>query len=158
MPKGHSPWNQRFGQTPLDRLRNRSIRDPKTGCLLWQGSKNADGYGHMLFKGKIERVHVIAWRLFKGPVPKGKIVCHTCDAPACWEQSHLYAGTNKTNSDDKLKRGRLNRRDGEHNGRAKLTLKQATTIRNSKQSGPRLAARYNVDRSTINRVKRGAFF
>ena len=43
---------------------------------------------------------------YKGKIPKGMFVCHTCDNPACINPKHLWLGTAKENWDDCIKKGR----------------------------------------------------
>jgi hypothetical protein len=140
----------------LNRILARSKRDPATGCLLlWQGAIK-DGYGWMMGpERKPDRVHRIIWRARKGPIPVGLCVCHTCDVRNCGEETHLFLGTNKDNVDDKMRKGRLDRRDGEHNGRAKLTATQVLRIRRDHRLHREIATQYGVTRTMISNIKRG---
>jgi len=74
-------------------------------CWLWTASKDKDGYGNFTFK-TMTRAHQFSYLIHKGIIPKGNIICHTCDNPGCVNPEHLYAGTHQTNSDDKMSRGR----------------------------------------------------
>ena len=44
--------------------------------------------------------------LEKGPIPKGKNVCHGCDTPLCVNPDHLYVATQKKNLADMTTRER----------------------------------------------------
>lgn len=66
--------------------------DPTTGCHLWTGALDRDGYGRFnLSNPKRQRhAHRVAYALFVGPVPDGADVehaCHTrdesCDGTDC---------------------------------------------------------------------------
>lgn len=80
-------------------------------CWLWTIGVDKNGYGqsHANPWGRITqttRAHQLAYVTWVGPIPPGKIVCHTCDIPQCCNPSHLYAGTYKDNVQDAIRRGR----------------------------------------------------
>ena len=78
------------------------------GCWLWQGAKNAHGYGRMWHgDGSMVLVHRASFELLVGEIPKGMLVCHRCDIPKCVRPDHLFLGTHRDNSHDALKKGRL---------------------------------------------------
>lgn len=80
------------------------------GCWIWQGKLNNSGYGcfsELINEEKQElRSHRESYKIFKGEIPEGMLVCHTCDNPACCNPEHLWLGTNKENQQDSLKKGR----------------------------------------------------
>lgn len=61
-----------------NKLLNSYEIDPDTGCWLYTGYLNADGYGQVFVDGKMERVHRISHEIFKGAIPEGFEVDHTC--------------------------------------------------------------------------------
>lgn len=85
---------------------DRAVLDPNTGCWLWPGSSNPQGYGRISWKGKQRQVTHVSYEHFKGPVPKGMLVCHKCDTPACYNPDHLFLGTHLDNRRDQIKKGR----------------------------------------------------
>jgi hypothetical protein len=91
----------------LDRLLARFDFDPVTGCVEFVGCRS-DGYGLLASQpGKAPyRVPRLAFELFNGPIPKGKIVRHTCDNPPCWAREHLVPGSHGQNLRDQYARGR----------------------------------------------------
>lgn len=51
-------------------------------------------------------VHRLSYRHFKGKIPKGRHVLHSCDNPPCCNPDHLSAGTRKDNMQDMVDKGR----------------------------------------------------
>ena len=83
---------------------------PATGCWLWRGELNREGYG--IFKVRIgdgKRVkysaHRVSYEVFVGPLLNGAYACHTCDVRSCVNPGHIYAGSHKRNMEDMAVRG-----------------------------------------------------
>ena len=83
------------------------------GCWKWNMSVNSDGYGHfgsnLRNRGlTTEQVaHRLAYTLFKGPIPSGMVVMHSCDYPRCVNPEHLNLGTQIENVQDMIRKGRV---------------------------------------------------
>jgi hypothetical protein len=115
------------------------------------------------------------WELHNGPIPKGKMICHHCDNPACVNPEHLYLGDGKSNKQDCIRRGRavwLSGKDhwmhinpdgvpkGSERGQAKLTEAIVKDIRHRKHTRTcsvrnliqQLANEYGVCKGTIAKV------
>jgi hypothetical protein len=75
------------------------------GCWIWKGSFRG-AYGTMSYKGKSMSCHKVSYLVFKGEVPKGMCVCHTCDNQKCVNPDHLWLGTYKENTQDMIAKGR----------------------------------------------------
>lgn len=88
------------------KLETGSIPEPNTGCFLWLGDINKDGYGGVRHRGRSLLAHRAAWEDKYGPPPAGKYVLHTCDQPCCINTNHLYIGTQSDNMRDAVRRGR----------------------------------------------------
>jgi hypothetical protein len=136
--RGHryrSPFRERF-ELFLE-------RDKITGCLLWTGGKDKDGYGW--FKvymagvcNRKERAHLISFLLAGGTLPDEKPwVLHSCDTPSCCEPSHLRAGTHAENQLDMVRK----RRGRQSNRGLPYGVLPA---------GDRFSARLNVNGKRIN--------
>lgn len=93
---------------PLDyKLARSSVRDVQTGCLVWVGGTDKDGYGKVWHERTTMRTHRARWLVEHGAPPAPHLfVLHRCDNPPCHEPSHLYVGTQRDNMTDRLVRGR----------------------------------------------------
>jgi hypothetical protein len=86
-------------------------------CWLWTGGLFDSGYGAFgISSGHNLYAHRYAYTLTNGPIPTGKIVCHTCDvnyAPGdityrrCVRWDHLALGTWASNIQHAYDCGRL---------------------------------------------------
>src|SRR5687768_198156 len=90
----------------------------RTGsCWLWTCPPDRCGYGFFRVGRKKWRAHRVAYELYVGPIPRGLLVLHRCDVPACVNPQHLFLGTDADNGADKKAKGRAPRVIGN----AKLT-------------------------------------
>jgi len=124
------------------------------GCWPWLFRKNKDGYGELSVNGEKQRSHRISYWLYRGDIPKGMFVCHTCDNPGCVNPSHLFTGTNKDNMRDMKMKGRARQLKGSENGRAKLTEEDVESIRQDGRTLVKIARDYGVTFALISQIKR----
>jgi hypothetical protein len=122
-------------------------------CWLWLSTTNQYGYGIFLVNKKSLRAHRYAYQLTKGEIPANMVILHTCDNPVCVNPSHLKLGTKDDNNKDS--KNKMRNAFGEKNGHAKLTMQQTIEIRASTEKQSVLVAKYNVNQSTISRIKSG---
>lgn len=134
------------------------IRKDVKNCWLYLGSKNSKGYGRREIKGKIHMVHRLV-HLFSRGISleqyenKKVFVMHKCDEPGCINPEHLLTGDAKSNTADRVIKGRCAK--GENQGAAKLTAQDVITIRQLRNKGIRtsqIARLYKVHYTTINRI------
>lgn len=95
----------------LERLKSHTTLDPGTGCWLWTGGTNRQGYGKSNVGKQKMLSHRAAWIVTHGPIPAGMSVCHRCDVPACCNPDHLFLGTAADNVADRDRKGRTARGD-----------------------------------------------
>jgi|WetSurMetagenome_2_1015567.scaffolds.fasta_scaffold22046_2 hypothetical protein len=128
-----------------------------TGCWLWSGSKNKQGYGTVKRRGRLLLAHRIAFELSRDREPVG-LVLHSCDNASCVRPDHLREGSHQDNSDDMVLRGRINDRRGELGTKHKLRPDDVRRIRSSLADGVAialLAKQYHVCESTISHIRTG---
>jgi hypothetical protein len=78
-------------------------------CWIWIGAKftrRPSGILHPTFvlNRKVIKANRVAWMVFKGDIPEGKQVLHTCDNKRCVNPNHLYLGTHADNMGDLISR------------------------------------------------------
>jgi hypothetical protein len=130
------------------------------GCIPWLGRLDKDEYGAITIRGVRWVASRLCWRLFRGPIPAGKYICHKCDTPRCVNIDHLFVGSPTDNSRDMVskQRNRFVPRHGTEHGSAKLTEAQVIEIRRlySESVTPtELAKRFNISRTNARRVATG---
>lgn len=101
------------GWSLTDKIAYYASPEPNTGCFLWTGQINGDGYGTLWWKGRMQRAHRLAWEAENGPLPAGMQALHRCDTPCCVSVAHLFAGTQIENIEDMVAKRRNRNGRGE---------------------------------------------
>lgn len=102
----------KYDVTPAEYLLARIYIDPLTDCWNWRIALTAKGYAPVKYKNgktpgiKVSYAHQLSYVLWKGPIPQGLLVCHSCDNRKCCNPKHLFLGTSKDNTHDMLRKGR----------------------------------------------------
>lgn len=149
----------------IERVLNKVVRIPFSGCWIFTGASNEFGYGIVGTGGRgasNDRAHRITYKHFHGEIPNGLFVCHECDVPSCCNPDHLFLGTNQDNVNDMMKKGRNSKPPrnphvaGSKHPLSKLTDQQVKLIRKTYHelgcSQEELAKCYGVVRQTISKV------
>lgn len=96
--------------TPQDRINARVERIPESGCWIFMGCLNNKGYGQLNIsknnKKHVVLAHRYSYEAFKGEIPDGMFVMHSCDIPTCCNPEHLSVGTHAENMADCVLKGR----------------------------------------------------
>ncbi len=95
-----------------DRIQRNSMTEPNSGCWLWLGWLNRDGYGRMKLgseKGGTMRqpmAHRASYEFYKGPIPEGMELDHICSVRCCVNPDHLEIVTSRENTARTCKRNK----------------------------------------------------
>ncbi|HUW00765.1 MAG TPA: HNH endonuclease [Acidimicrobiales bacterium] len=89
---------QRKTTPPLERFESHIDRGGPGGCWLWTAFCNDDGYGRFWPKPRwMVPAHAFAYAVWRGPMPAGTELDHTCRTRNCVNPDHLEAVTHHEN-------------------------------------------------------------
>lgn len=80
--------------------------DEETGCWIWVGGHQVNGYASTRMLGKGTPAHRASFYAFNGYLPDGHDVCHICDVRNCINPDHLFTATHAENMTDMQTKGR----------------------------------------------------
>jgi endogenous inhibitor of DNA gyrase (YacG/DUF329 family) len=150
-------WNKWQSETPeqtkeaMKRALDRFIIK-KDGCWEWSGYKVRKhkklDYGRIDFRGRVIAAHRFSYEIYKGPIPRGQIIMHTCDNPPCTNPDHLILGTHLSNHRDMVNKGRgVRERLDEHK------VKEIKKLLSTDMPVIKIAELFNVSNVTIYQIK-----
>ncbi len=164
----HYQRMRRAGQLPAgtrarggvrERVHRHYKRGAPTQCWLWEGFTTVYGYGQLAAGpkgGGTVLAHRAAWESHHGrDIPKGMVIMHSCDTPACVNPAHLILGTQRENMKDMHAKKRHvvpHARGTEHHS-CRFTEIDVRHIRRSSLPPKDLAAQYGVNVTSINRIR-----
>jgi hypothetical protein len=140
----------------------RMMEGNEKACWIWQGHilEKPDNYGMMCvqnMRGKRQWccwAHRLSWEIYRGEIPEGMNVLHTCDTPPCVNPNHLFLGTRGDNNHDRHRKSRT--AVGEEMPQHKLTEEEVIEIREKYATGQyiqqELADEYGVAGNTISYI------
>lgn len=125
-------------------------------CWIWESAIGTRGYGIFWHGSKRRSIfaHRFSVEMRDGEMPpKGMVVMHSCDNPACVNPEHLSIGTTKENAHDSVNKRR--HAYGEKNkGGGKLTEHDVRQILMSPETGAAQARRLGVSKHVVNKIRR----
>lgn len=146
----------------LDEIKSRCIEEGE--CWIWQGALNACGYPIMKAKGVKSGCQLVRRVVVtldgRTPKPRQPVIA-SCDDRRCCNPACLKLSTPSAVGKRAAKKGafsgasRRSKIADSRRTRSKLTQEQVQEIRASTESGPILAARYGVVKSTVSGIRRG---
>ncbi len=126
----------------------------KTGdCWFWNAFRTKRGYGQIRIAGKIMVASHVAYLITHGEIPDGFFICHHCDNPPCVNPLHLFAGTQRDNMLDKVRKNR--QPHGEKCYNSRLSDKDIFQIRLLSKlgfSGAKIGRKFGVSQPYVSRL------
>jgi len=123
----------------------------ENGCQIWRGTVSSHGYRQIRLNGRLVLAHRHAYERVHGLIPRGLMVCHTCDVPSCVNTNHHFLGSGDDNNKDCASKHRTS--FGEAHAQAKLTEEIVRFIRYSEESDTALSNRFCVSRHAIKNAR-----
>ncbi len=118
-----------------------------SGCLLWTGPLDRDGYGIASVEGRTHRAHRLSYETRVGPILEGLQLDHTCERRDCIRPEHLEPVTNFENTVRRFLRQGVTRERAEELATAELDWR----------AQDQAASRYAKEQAASAGIKKGTF-
>jgi DNA-binding transcriptional regulator YiaG len=129
----------------------RRTSETESGCLIFRGKINSDGYGRVSIGGTSFRAHRVVYEIISGPIPINHQIHHSCETKACVNPDHLHSLNPKGHA-------AAHNPDSPNDNRKKLTQEEVEEMRqaseNTDLSYSDLASHYGVSRGYVGRIVR----
>lgn len=147
--------------TPLIERLMSKVTKLSNGCWERDGARRGSmGYSTIGNEpGRLPRNiygHIVSYEFYKGPIPPGMLVRHSCDNPVCVNPDHLSLGTYQDNKDDCIERNRHNKGVKQHLARLNDDLVRSIRMDSGTgETAKSIAARLGVSDQTVLDVLNG---
>lgn len=137
----------------INRLEDKILYEPNTGCWIWTAAIQADGYAKFKVKGAMINAHRVSYELYIGQIPEGLELDHTCRVPSCVNPKHLEPVTNAENARRRWVKGY---RTGNNAGYVFTSIKERAAkvaeLRSLKWSHKKIAQTLGISVPTVDRA------
>jgi hypothetical protein len=86
-----------YRRNTIDRVLEQIVINQTTGCHMWVGTKNWNGYGQVRLDNRWVMAHRAVWEHYRGPIAEGLQIDHTCGVRLCCNVDHLRTATPREN-------------------------------------------------------------
>jgi|JI9StandDraft_1071089.scaffolds.fasta_scaffold336360_1 hypothetical protein len=103
-----SKWHKRVDISALienrdkeslkNKLNDKSVYEPNTGCQFWLHDFVTGGYGRSCVGRTKVLAHRLSYVLYNGEIGEGLTIDHKCNQPSCINPNHLQAITMRENT------------------------------------------------------------
>jgi hypothetical protein len=152
------------GMTRLERFEGLFERNGDDECWPWKTEpvrrqSGRGGYAQFMWEAGPPKTQVMAhrasWRIYRGEIPEGMHVCHSCDNRRCVNPNHLFLGTARDNTLDMIAK---NRAALPFRAKARLTKEQVVAIYLDDRWYGEIAPEYGIGRQMVGCIKRGGAY
>ena len=123
------------------------------GCWNWTANASGEGYGRFFVDGRRRPAHRISYELYKGNIPAGMLIMHSCDNRLCVNPAHLSPGTIQDNTADRTAKNRMP--SGDRHPKTRITDAQVAAIRADSRPNKVVAKVYGIFYKYVQKIRSG---